>query len=281
MAEEKIEFETKPESVKFTRNYFRFAVPLMAEFVATFLHTFWGSMAGFPLDRSTNSLNSSIISSDVTIGYPDSNLLPAFQAGFAVWILIVGFFNISVFHFNPAVSVGFLVSGDLVIYMLIPYVVAQCLGAAAGAQIAKSLRGEDLVPLYIQDDANITAIFFCEFITTGFIMFFTLAMVVDKTYQQHTGPFALGMTVFQGVLAGRWVGAGCLNPARWFGPALVTGGAAWNYHWVLWLGDCVGAFVFAIIYMMFFAPEDRIWFLKLNKKVSNLKSPAPYSVTKL
>jgi len=47
----------------------------------------------------------------------------------------------------------------------------------------------------------------------------------------------------------RWVGVACMNPARAFGPAVVTGGPAWNRHWLLWISDLTGAIIAAGFYM--------------------------------
>ena len=40
-----------------------------------------------------------------------------------------------------------------------------------------------------------------------------------------------------------------MNPARAFGPAVVTGGPAWDRHWLLWISDLIGAIVAAGFYM--------------------------------
>uniref|UniRef100_H2Z382 Aquaporin n=1 Tax=Ciona savignyi TaxID=51511 RepID=H2Z382_CIOSA len=172
--------------------FYSFFVPLLAEFFTTFLHTFWGSMAGSPSSPTYyKQLNTTVTPQEWAADYLVSGLMPALQAGFSVWMLIVGFFKISVVHFNPAISVGFMVSGDLSWTMFVPYVIMQCLGAILGAFIAQELRGETITPFYINDDANIVAIFFCEVITTGVIMFYALVTVVDKTYDQATGPLAI------------------------------------------------------------------------------------------
>merc|ERR1712126_444449 len=98
----------------------------------------------------------------------------------------------------------------------------------------------------------------------GTMVFFTNVMVGDKTYDQATGPLAIGLTVFQGIIAGKWIGAGCLNPSRAIGPAVVLGGKAWSDLWVWWVGDCLGAFIFSIIYMMFFAPPEKNWMIRMD-----------------
>ena len=45
----------------------------------------------------------------------------------------------------------------------------------------------------------------------------------------------------------RWIGGAGLNVARAFGPALVLGD--WTRHWVWWVGDMLGAAIFAAIFM--------------------------------
>lgn len=66
----------------------------------------------------------------------------------------------------------------------------------------QGIKGDQPGPFLIAEDANISAIFACEVMITGTMVFFANAMVVDKTYDQATGPLAIGITVFQGILAG-------------------------------------------------------------------------------
>ena len=54
--------------------------------------------------------------------------------------------------------------------------------------------------------------------------FVTVAALLDDKYSHPLTPYVIGMTVFQGVLAGWHVGAGCMNPARVFAPAVVASG---------------------------------------------------------
>lgn len=70
------------------------------------------------------------------------------------------------------------------------------------SMILQGIKGDDIGPFLIPDDANIPAILACEIVTTGIMCFFTNVMVGDKTYDQATGPMAIGITVFQGILAG-------------------------------------------------------------------------------
>ena len=54
--------------------------------------------------------------------------------------------------------------------------------------------------------------------------FVTVAALLDDKYSHPLTPYVIGMTVFQGVLAGWHVGAGCMNPARVFAPAVIASG---------------------------------------------------------
>jgi len=66
----------------------------------------------------------------------------------------------------------------------------------------QAIKGDEPGPFLIAEDANVTAIFFCEVMITGVMVFFTNVMVVDKSYDQATGALAIGITVFQGIIAG-------------------------------------------------------------------------------
>lgn len=249
-------------------------IPLIAEFFTMILHTFWGSMvASTTLTIEVPALNRTIHPAEWGASYITSALVPAFQAGFAVWMFIVLYWKICVINFNPAISTCLLVSGDLSPYLYLPYIVMQILGSAVGAAIAQAIKKDAPGPFLISDDANIPAIIGYEIMATGIMCFFTNVMVGDKTYDQSTGPLAIGITVFQGILGGRWIGAGCLNPSRAIGPAIVMGGSVWNHHWVWWVGDLLGGLIFALIYRAFFAPPDKVWIVKLGKHFSKTREP--------
>lgn len=64
------------------------------------------------------------------------------------------------------------------------------------------IKNDDPGPFLISDEANISAILAYEIMATGAMCFFTCVMVGDKSYDQATGPLAIGITVFQGILGG-------------------------------------------------------------------------------
>ena len=101
---------------------------------------------------------------------------------------------------------------------------AQLCGGTLAAFTAAQLRGFPVGAIPISEEANIWAIFVAEIILTFAMNFVTVAALLDDKYSHPLTPYVIGMTVFQGVLAGWHVGAGCMNPARVFAPAVIASG---------------------------------------------------------
>ena len=55
-----------------------------------------------------------------------------------------------------------------------------------------------------------------------------------------------------GVFGGWYIGAGCMNPARVFGPAAIYND--WDFHWIWWISEIAGAVFAVFVEMMIFAP---------------------------
>jgi len=82
--------------------------------------------------------------------------------------------------------------------------------------------------------------------------FVALVPVLDPEYHHALTPLIIGLTVTQGVFGGWYIGAGCMNPARVFGPAIMH--SDWNYHWIWWLSEIAGAVFAVFLTMMVFTP---------------------------
>ena len=76
-------------------------------------------------------------------------------------------------------------------------------------------------------------------------------------------PVAIGFTLGFLCLIGGTVSGGAFNPARAFGPTLVSG-SGWGYHWIYWVGDFLGAGL-AGYAQSFFAHEAHVHEVKTNK----------------
>ena len=171
---------------------------------------------------------------------------------FLLFGLIVMFGVVSGGHFNPAVTLAAAVLKripplDAAIYML-----AQLSGAVLGALLTKGLlKDEGLATHYGATEvsgllAGNFAGSIVEAIGTFCLVLVILAAVYSRKSLKDWAPLAIGTTLgFIVMVGGPLTGAG-YNPARWFGPALVSG--HWGGVWPYLLGPIVGALLAAAVF---------------------------------
>lgn len=166
-----------------------------------------------------------------------------------IWILG----HVSGGHFNPAVTIGFFLSCKINPIMSLLYIGAQLSGAIAGSYLLfglsdESVRGNfNLTCTQIYSETTLGQAFGVETIIT-FILMFTIFSCVDSRRKDLHGSFPLqiGFAVaIGGMFGGRFTG-GSMNPARSFGPAVITG--IWTDHWVYWIGPITGSLIAALVY---------------------------------
>jgi MIP family channel proteins len=178
-------------------------------------------------------------------------LVPAALAhGLILGIMVTATMRISG-HLNPAVTIGFMVTKRIEPMMGVIYIIAQLLGAAvaayalqaifpAGVAVATRLGGQ-----VVSGDINTMQAILCEAIATFFLVFVVFATAVDP-HAPKVGGFAIGLTVAADILAiGSRTGAS-MNPARSFGPAVVSG--VLEGQIVFWVGPILGGIAAALLY---------------------------------
>jgi aquaporin TIP len=91
-----------------------------------------------------------------------------------------------------------------------------------------------------------------ETVLTFSLLFTVYATMVDpkKGALDGLGPTLTGFVVGANILAGGPFSGGSMNPARSFGPALISGD--WTDHWVYWVGPLIGGGLAGFIYENFF-----------------------------
>jgi aquaporin Z len=179
----------------------------------------------------------------------------ALANGLAIGLFITAAGHISGGHFNPAVTIAFLLTRRIERDRAIAYIVAQLAGAVAGAGA--------LVLTYRDIDRNrvnlgVPAIganfdwfnaLVMEIILTFFLMFVIFGVAVDSRASRFIPGLAIGLTISMGVLAGAAVSGAAMNPARYIGPAIVQwGDANWEDAWIWIVGPIVGAAAAAFLY---------------------------------
>ena len=167
-------------------------------------------------------------------------------------------------HFNPAVTLGLVAGGRVPARDVVPYIVAQLVGAVLAAWVLATIasgNGTDAVAAglaangfaehspghYSQGVALLT-----EFLMTFFFLFVILG-VTDSRAPGGFAPLAIGLTLTLIHLVSIPVTNTSVNPARSTGPALLVGGWALSQLWLFWVAPIAGAVTAGVLHKQVFA----------------------------
>jgi aquaporin Z len=231
--------------------------PLFNKLFAEFFGTFWLTFGGcgsavlaakfFAIEGQT-PINLGIGLVGVSLAFGLTVLTMAYAVG-----------HVSGGHFNPAVSVGLMVAGRFPASQLLPYFVAQVVGAAVGAGalyliasgkadfslaggLASNGYGEHSPGSY-----NLVSALVAEILLTFFFLFIILG-ATDARAPQGFAPIAIGLALTLIHLIGIPVTNLSVNPARSTGPALFVGGWALQQLWLFWIAPIIGAALAGVLY---------------------------------
>jgi len=163
------------------------------------------------------------------LGLPFIALAPAIAVAIGVYL----FGKTSMAHFNPAVTVGFLITKHLIKKgLLLIYLLAEILGALLASIFIYFTLGNEAnlganVPNYI--DFPIYVIIGIEIFASALLMFVILIVVYTKGLKKFSG-IAIGGIVGLDIFLFGLISGASMNPARSLAPAIVSG-----YHVDLWL----------------------------------------------
>ncbi|MBC6478483.1 MAG: aquaporin [Hormoscilla sp. GM7CHS1pb] len=171
----------------------------------------------------------------------------SFVFGAVVAALIYTTGHISGAHINPAVTLGFWSSGFFPTRKVLPYILAQCLGAiAASALLLLTLGAVADLGATQPLNGNWWQALILETILTFILMFVILGSGLDRRSPNGFAGIAIGLTVgLEAACMGPITGAS-MNPARSLGPAVVA--SIWQHHWIYWVAPILGAQLAAIVY---------------------------------
>lgn len=168
--------------------------------------------------------------------------------GLIITVMIYAFGHISGAHFNPAVTLAFVLARHFPVRQLVGYWIAQLLGAILAAGCLQLLLGNvaSLGTTLPAGTGGVWQSFGLEVLLTFFLMIVIMAMATDTRAVGQAAALAIGATVaLEALFAGPICGAS-MNPARSLGPALVSG--VWTAQWVYLLAPCLGAVAGALLY---------------------------------
>ncbi|WP_220805958.1 aquaporin Z [Achromobacter sp. UMC71] len=193
----------------------------------------------------------------------------ALAFGLTVLTMAFAVGHISGGHFNPAVTVGLVAGGRFPAKEILPYVVAQVLGAIAAAAvlavIADGKLGFDLkgshfaangYDAYSPGKYSMGAALVTEVVMTAGFLFVILGATAKRAPAGFAAiPIGLALTLIH--LVSIPVTNTSVNPARSTGPALFVGGWALEQLWLFWVAPIAGAIIGALAYRLVSEPATQ------------------------
>ncbi len=168
--------------------------------------------------------------------------------GLIITVMIYTFGHISGAHFNPAVTLAFVLARHFPVKRLFGYWTAQLVGSLLAAGCLRILFGNvaHLGTTLPAGSGGAWQSFGLEALLTFFLMIVIMAMATDTRAVGQAAALAIGATVgLEALFAGPICGAS-MNPARSLGPALMSW--TWDAQWVYILAPMLGAVAGAYVY---------------------------------
>jgi aquaporin TIP len=217
----------------------------VAEFLGTFALTFFGAGA-------------IMVGSGGLFGV-------ALAHGLAIALMVTAFGHISGGHFNPAITLGFVVTRRIALALAAVYWFMQFAGACAAALLlwwifpAEAIGPSRLGAPLMHPSIGSGAGFALEAIMTVFLVLAVFATAVDErgAFKAVAG-FGIGLVISMDILCGGPLTGAAMNPARALGPELVY--RVWeSYTWIYYAGPAVGGVLAAILYeVLYLQPKMRL-----------------------
>ncbi|HYL65560.1 MAG TPA: MIP family channel protein [Nitrosopumilaceae archaeon] len=173
--------------------------------------------------------------------------------GAAIGLMVYTFGHVSGAHINPAVTISMLVTRRIGIKDGIAYIIFQLIGAITAAASLKAILpdlgakvnfGTQGGPSELLNHSAISGLA-VEIILTFFLVTVIFMTAVHKKAPAGMYGLAIGGMIFLIHLVGVPLTGASVNPARTFGPALISG--YWDYHWIYWAGPIIGAIIAGLI----------------------------------
>lgn len=166
-------------------------------------------------------------------------------------VMVSATMSISGGHLNPAVTLALLTARRIDARNAGIYIVAQLIGATLAAFALKGLLPGPMVRAtmagapHIAGNLTLPVAMAME----GLLTFFLVSAVFGTCVNPEApkiGGFGIGLTLFFDIMIGGTFTGAAMNPARAFGPALVSG--SWTAHAVYWIGPIVGGILAALLW---------------------------------
>lgn len=174
----------------------------------------------------------------------------ALAHGIAIAVMVSAFGHVSGGLYNPALAVGLWVTRRMNTPDTVAFIVAQLAGATFAALCLLVLFPEQSRDVTSLGTPVLGGVSFVQGVGIELLLTFFLMVVVFGTAVDSRGPkvggLFIGLVITMDVAAGGPLTGASMNPARTFGPALISG--TWDDHLVYWIGPIIGAVLAALVY---------------------------------
>jgi aquaporin TIP len=217
-----------------------------AELVGTFIFVFVGA-------------GSAVASSFLGITGGPGLLIAAFGNGLGLAVAISTTMSVSGGALNPAVTIGLWVGKKLPGRDVIPYIVAEVIGATFGAMllvvVTPFAKGDTLGAPSLSSSINPGQGLIFELAMTFFLVMAVYGTIIDERAPRIAG-LGVGLIVVCDVLVGGPFTGAAMNPARAIGPMLatLTFPSSW---WIYWVGPIIGGVIAGLLYHNVFETKKK------------------------
>jgi len=184
---------------------------------------------------------------DVQIGGPYGIWFAAITPFIALIMGVYSFGKISLAHFNPAVTIGYFITGHISKIQIVWYFAAEIIGAVLGSLFVMTFIGTEAnlganAPNY---DYSLFLIFPTEVLASALLMAVIFTVVYTKGLKGFSG-IVIGGIVGLDIFFLAFISGASMNPARALAPALISGFL--NDLWLYWTAPYVGTVIVAFLF---------------------------------
>jgi aquaporin-4 len=214
----------------------------LAEAIATFGLVFFGPLSVI--------LAVSAFGEELTT---QSVLFIALGHGGAIALMVYAFGHVSGAHINPAVTIPMIITKKISITDGIAYIIFQLIGAVAAAATLWAILPELGAKVNFATQGgpsalinnSVSSAFAIEAILTFFLVLVIFMTALHKKASPGLHGLSIGGMVFLIHLVAVPLTGASVNPARTFGPALISG--FWEFHWLYWAAPILGGIIAGVL----------------------------------
>jgi len=207
------------------------------------------------------TLGAGVIVTDYFTGGKTIGLLGiAVCHGLALSLAVTATMRVSGGHLNPAVTVAMWSLGKVNPPTAVAYILMQLIGSVLAAAVLLTIFDRSVWdPVHLGTPGLGAGVhqsmgMWIEIVATFFLLFAIMGTAVYAKSPIQIGGFGVGLTIFADILVVGPLTGASMNPARSFGPALMSG--FMRDHWIYWVGPIIGALIAANVYYRFIADPD-------------------------